>query len=93
MPNRPTGEFGKKGGYQNEHQEFPYRLLGQRDMKPGNIELPHGWRHDGGWQRANQGGGVNANILTSDRAEDREKLSATSLLNGVPIRLSALANT
>ena len=59
------------------------------DMKPGNIALPHGWGHDGGWQRANQGGGVNANILTSDRAEDHEKLSATSLLNGVPIRLSA----
>lgn len=59
------------------------------DMKPGNIALAHGWGHNGGWRRANQGGGVNANILTSDRAEDHEQLSATSLLNGVPIRISA----
>ena len=63
------------------------------DMKPGNIALPHGWGHNGGWQRANQGGGVNSNVLTSDRAEDHEWLSATSLLNGVPIRLSASAST
>ncbi|MYE85284.1 MAG: formate dehydrogenase, partial [Gammaproteobacteria bacterium] len=140
-------EMQRLRDYQDQHEEFPYRLLGQRemlsqnswlhnvettmkkgrgqtakvhpedanrhglgdgdvariespwgaidvqvkltdDMKPGNIALPHGWGHDGGWQRANQGGGVNANILTSDRAEDHEKLSATSLLNGVPIRLS-----
>ena len=142
-----TLEMQRLRDYQDQHEEFPYRLLGQRemlsqnswlhnvettmkkgrgqtakvhpedanrhglgdgdvariespwgaidvqvkltdDMKPGNIALPHGWGHNGGWQRANQGGGVNANILTSDRAEDHEKLSATSLLNGVPIRLS-----
>ena len=143
-------EMQRLQNYQDQHQGFPYRLLGQRemlsqnswlhnvettmtkgrgqtakvhpedahrhglkegdiariespwgelevqvkltdDMKPGNVALPHGWGHDGGWQRANQGGGVNANILTSDRAQDHEQLSATSLLNGVPIRLSASA--
>ena len=146
-----TLEMQRLRDYQDQHEEFPYRLLGQRemlsqnswlhnvettmkkgrgqtakvhpedanrhglgdgdiariespwgeidvkvkltaDMKPGNIALPHGWGHNGGWQRANQGGGVNANMLTSDRAQDHEKLSATSLLNGVPIRLSVAGN-
>lgn len=140
-------ELQRLRNYDDEYQEFPYRLIGQRemlsqnswlhnvettmkkgrgqraklnpedaarhgltdgdlahiespwgeidvavnltsDMKPGNIALAHGWGHNGGWQRANKGGGVYTNILTSDRPEDHEKLSATSLLNGVPIRLS-----
>ena len=125
-------ELQRLRDHQNEHPDFPYRLLGQRemlsqnswlhnvettmkkgrgqtakvhpedanrhglgdgdiariespwgeievqvkmtdDMKLGNIALPHGWGHNGGWRRANQGGGVNANLLTSDRAQDHER--------------------
>lgn len=61
-----------------------------KDMTPGNVALPHGWGHrGGGWQRANQAGGVNANILASDRAQDAEAISGSSVLNGVPVRFAS----
>ena len=143
-------EMQRLSTYENKHEKFPYRLLGQRelhtqnswmhnvgistkkgrgqtakmhpadasrhqlsdgdiariespwgeldvevtlteDMKQGNIALPHGWGHKGGWREANRVGGINSNLLTSDRAEDHEALSATSLLNGVPVRVSNTA--
>jgi formate dehydrogenase len=57
------------------------------DVVAGTVALPHGWGHAGGWQRANEAGGVNYNLLTSTRTESAERLSGMSHLNGVPVRL------
>ena len=58
-------------------------------MTPGNVALPHGWGHDGGWQAANRRGGVNSNELASCAPEDADPLSGGSVLNGIPVRIEA----
>ena len=54
------------------------------DVSPGNVAIPHGWGHAGGWQRANAAGGANSNLLVSSEVE---RLAAMSVLNGIPVRL------
>ncbi|MBB6125045.1 molybdopterin-containing oxidoreductase family protein [Sphingobium subterraneum] len=54
-------------------------------MKPGNVALPHGWGHRGGWQRANDAGGVNSNILSSGAEGPTERLAGMSILNGIRV--------
>jgi anaerobic selenocysteine-containing dehydrogenase len=53
----------------------------------GNVALPHGWGHEGGWQIANRRGGVNSNILASDRPDDSDRISGGSVLNGIPVQV------
>ena len=60
-----------------------------KKISPGNVALPHGWGHQGGWQIANQRGGVNSNILASDRPSDSDRVSGASVLNGIPTNISA----
>lgn len=55
------------------------------EISPGHIAIPHGWGHMGGWQRANDRAGVNANVVANVRPEDIEPVSATSVLNGIPV--------
>jgi formate dehydrogenase len=57
------------------------------DVGPSTIAIPHGWGHDGGWRRANRSGGVNSNLLASGRAQDLERVTGMSVLNGIPVRL------
>jgi formate dehydrogenase len=57
------------------------------DMTQGTVALPHGWGHNGGWRRANAAGGVSSNQIASSRPEDLERLSAMSVLNGIPVRV------
>jgi formate dehydrogenase len=59
------------------------------EMIRGTVALPHGWGHAGGWQRANAAGGSTSNFLSSRV----EKLSGTSVLNGIPVRLEAVATS
>ena len=59
-----------------------------KKISQGNVALPHGWGHQGGWQIANQRGGVNANILASDNPADSDRISGGSVLNGIPINIS-----
>lgn len=59
------------------------------EVGPGTVALPHGWGHAGGWNRANAAGGVNSNILASSSGEDIERLAGMSILNGIPVDLSA----
>ncbi len=61
------------------------------EMMPGVIAVPHGWGHAGGWQVANAAGGTNVNVLASARAEDLEPLAGMAFLNGIPVRVEALA--
>ncbi len=62
------------------------------EVGPGTVALPHGWGHDGGWRRANAAGGVNSNILASASGQDIERLAGMSILNGIPVNLSAVAD-
>ena len=57
----------------------------------GTVTLPHGWGHDAGWRHANEAGGVNYNVLTSTRVETAERISGMSHLNGIGVRLVAVA--
>ena len=60
-------------------------------MSLGNVALPHGWGHRGGWQVANERGGVNSNRLASPAPEDTDQISGSSVLNGIPIHISMAA--
>ena len=60
------------------------------DLMPGVVSLPHGWGHDDPASRlrvANAHPGVNANVLTDDRAYD--VASGTAVLFGTPVRIEA----
>ena len=57
------------------------------EMVPGNVAIPHGWGHAGGWRRANAAGGVNINDLVSAAPSDIEPVAGMSVLSGVPIRI------
>ena len=52
----------------------------------GAVCYPHGWSHNGGWQRANAAPGVNVNVLVGPK--ERELISASSLLDGIPVEVS-----
>ena len=65
--------------------EIPAKLTDT--MNPGNIAIPHGWGHQGGWQKANALGGVNSNIIASDNPDDMDKISGIATLNGIPVNL------
>src|SRR3546814_14696638 len=41
------------------------------DVSSGTIAVPHGWGHNGGWQRANTAGGANSNELASPLLADQ----------------------
>ena len=67
--------------------ELPATLTDE--MMPGVVSVPHGWGHDQpGVQLgvAAQRPGANLNDLLDDAL--RDPLSGTSVLNGVPVRLS-----
>ncbi len=56
-------------------------------MKEGNVALPHGWGHGGGWKRANAVPGVNSNILAAKNSSEIEALAGMSILNGIPVAI------
>jgi len=61
-------------------------------VRPGVVSLPHGWGHDVEGVRlgvASRLPGVNSNVLTDESAMD--PLSGTSVLNGIPVDVVALA--
>jgi anaerobic selenocysteine-containing dehydrogenase len=62
------------------------------DLMPGVVSLPHGWGHDVEEARltvAKAHAGVNANILTDDRAYD--VASGTAVLFGTPVTVEPSA--
>ena len=69
--------------------EVPVRVTDE--VREGVVALPHGWGHRGGWKIANAAGGANVNQLMSAAAEDLEPLAGMAFLNGVPVRLEAVA--
>lgn len=62
------------------------------DVMVGVVSLPHGWGHDDPHTAlgvAAKRPGVNANLLTD--AEALDPLSGTSVLNGIPVRITPAA--
>jgi len=66
--------------------EVPARVTDE--IVQGTVAIPHGWGHDGGWQRANAVGGANVNVLASTDPEDLERLAGMAFLNGIPVRVT-----
>jgi anaerobic selenocysteine-containing dehydrogenase len=62
------------------------------EMTPGTVALPHGWGHRGGWRLANEAGGVNVNQLASSDPSSLERLAGMAHLNGIPVRVEAVAH-
>lgn len=61
-------------------------------VRPGVVSIPHGYGHDApGVQHGNAAAydGVNTNVLTDEREMD--PLSATTVLNGIPVLVCAVA--
>ncbi|WP_337185660.1 molybdopterin-dependent oxidoreductase [Phenylobacterium sp.] len=54
----------------------------------GSVCYPHGWEHDGGWQRANATGGHNVNVLADPAAA--EVVSGSSFLDGIEVTVTPL---
>lgn len=61
------------------------------EVTPGVVAVPHGWGHHGGWQVANGAGGANVNVLAGSAPEDLEPLAGMAFLNGIRVRLEAVA--
>jgi len=64
------------------------------EMRPGVVSLPHGWGHAASapWEQvAGRHPGVSANDWTDD--QQVEAIVGQSILNGVPVRLRALASS
>lgn len=69
--------------------ELPARVTDE--VARGTVAIPHGWGHRGEWRRANAAGGANVNALASSAPGDLERLAGMALLNGIPVRLEAVA--
>ncbi len=73
------------------HGEIETEARVTDEVSPGTIAVPHGWGHNGGWETANAAGGANVNVLMSSEPEDLERLAGMAHLNGVPVRIDAVA--
>ena len=71
--------------------EVEVPVLVTDEMTRGVVALPHGWGHRGGWQLANDAGGVNSNHLMSAAPESLERLAGMSHLNGVAVQVTSTA--
>jgi formate dehydrogenase len=71
--------------------EVPVTLTDE--MTPGTVALPHGWGHRGGWKLAAGAGGANVNQLAPSAPESLERLAGMAHLNGIPVRVEAVART
>ncbi len=60
------------------------------DVVPGSVCYPHGFGHNGGWQKANALDGVNVNLLASSDPADFEPVSGNCLLDGIPVEVTPL---
>lgn len=63
------------------------------EMVPGNVAVPHGWQHAGGWRTAVAAGGANPNLLLGTAPSDAhlERVSGQTVMVGVPVRVEAVA--
>jgi formate dehydrogenase len=82
---------GARGRIVSAVGEIETAALLTDEMMAGTIAVPHGWGHRGGWRRANRAGGPNVNLLASSAPVDLERLAGMAHLNGIPVRIEAVA--
>ena len=63
------------------------------EVRRGCVAYPHGWGHEGGWNRANRLPGANLNAITPSQPEMAEQVSGMSWLEGFEINLVTLAES
>jgi len=73
------------------HGAIELEALLTDEVKRGTVAVPHGWGHRGGWRLAVKAGGANVNQLASSNPDDLEPLAGMAFLNGIPIRIEAVA--
>jgi anaerobic selenocysteine-containing dehydrogenase len=71
---------------QSGAMQVPVRI--SADVIAGSVCYPHGWGHRGNWRRANNTQGANVNVLAGKKVGDW--LSASSLLDGIPVTIRGL---
>ena len=84
-------EDGERCRVVSAHGSIELAALLTDEVKRGTVAVPHGWGHNGGWRLANEAGGANVNLLASSAPEDLEPLAGMSFLNGIPVRVEAVA--
>ncbi|MBB4613025.1 molybdopterin-containing oxidoreductase family protein [Novosphingobium taihuense] len=62
-----------------------------KEMLAGVVCYPHGWGHEGGWQRARATDGANLNMIAPAGPQSAERLSGMSNLEGFAVEVRALA--
>jgi len=75
----------------SRHGEIETEAMITDEVSPGTVAVPHGWGHRAGWETANAAGGANVNLLTSSEPDDLERLAGMAHMNGVPVRVEAVA--
>lgn len=74
----------------NVHGTIEVTASLSRDIVAGSLCYPHGWGHDGSWQRANQTEGANVNLLSPRDPSEVEQLSGSSLLDGIIVTVERI---
>jgi formate dehydrogenase len=82
---------GERCRISSPHGSIEIAALVTDELKPGTVAVPHGWGHRGGWELANRAGGANVNLLASSDPDDLERLAGMAFLNGIPVRVEAVA--
>ena len=84
-------EDGGRCRISSAHGEIEIEALVTDEVKAGTVAVPHGWGHEGEWRVAAAAGGANVNLLSSSDPADLERLAGMAHLNGIPIRVEAVA--
>ena len=82
---------GERCRISSAHGSIEIDLTVTDEVKRGTVAVPHGWGHAGGWRVAAAAGGANVNLLASSDPADLERLAGMAFLNGIPVRLEAVA--
>ncbi len=86
-------EDGGNCRLESAHGEIELIARVTDEVASGTVAVPHGWGHNGGWRTANAAGGANVNQLASSEPEDLERLAGMAFLNGIPVKLEAVAGS
>jgi formate dehydrogenase len=74
----------------NQYGEVRVRIEITDEMLPGVVAYPHCFGHGtGSWKRANESGGVNINVLIGHGPDVIERISGTTIMDGISVQLSA----
>lgn len=72
------------------HGSVEIGIVVSDDIVPGTLCYPHGWGHDGGWNRANAAPGTNINALLGLGLDAIEFISGTTLMEGIAVSVTPI---